>query len=107
MKKNELEAIKRRCNAATVGPWGIVELDGKWVVGIMRGGLKDRVWIEDSSCIERREDADFIAHAREDVPALLAEVERLRAILKAVKSEIENEFYAVALMRMRAVLGEK
>lgn len=31
--------------------------------------------------IIRREDAEFIAHAREDVPALVAEVERLRALL--------------------------
>jgi hypothetical protein len=107
VKRSEIEAIKRRCNAATVGPWGIVELDDKWIVGLMRGGLKERVWVEDSSCIERREDADFIAHARADVPELVAEVERLRAILGAVKSEVENEFYAVALMRIRAVLGEE
>ena len=33
-------------------------------------------------------DADFIAHAREDIPALLDEVERLRA---------ENDFFGKAL----------
>ena len=29
-------------------------------------------------------DADFIAHAREDIPALLTEVERLRVALERV-----------------------
>ena len=32
------------------------------------------------------DDAEFIAHAREDVPALLAEVERLRATVARVEA---------------------
>jgi hypothetical protein len=35
-------------------------------------------------CFDRTEDADFIAHARADVPALVAEVRRLRALAKDI-----------------------
>src|SRR5690606_38183933 len=34
------------------------------------------------------EDAEFIAHAREDIPALVAEVERLQAELAAARARI-------------------
>jgi hypothetical protein len=40
------------------------------------------------------EDAAFIAHARMDVPALIAEVEQLRAVAQAYLAEIEQ--YGVA-----------
>ena len=36
--------------------------------------------------VERDEDAEFIAHARDDVPALVAEVRRLRAIEQRVRA---------------------
>jgi hypothetical protein len=37
-------------------------------------------------------DAEFIAHARQDVPALLAEVERLRKVIKYI-NELSDDFY--------------
>ncbi len=42
---------------------------------------------EDGGVASKREDADFIAHARTDVPALLAEVERLRKELEWATDE--------------------
>ena len=62
----DLEAIKARCELATPGPWEA------------RDGY---VWRGDTSLAGtlRPADASFAAAARTDVPALVAEVERLLA----------------------------
>jgi hypothetical protein len=82
----ELEAIEARANAATPGPWYVVyEGSSDWEV------LTDALRDADGNSLEFRissshrhrapdcPDAAFIAKAREDVPALIAEVRRLRA----------------------------
>ena len=46
--------------------------------------------------VERDEDAEFIAHARDDVPALLAEVRRLRAMEQRVR-ELHHRDVAVVI----------
>ena len=60
MDKTELEAIRARCEAAHRSPW---LLSGFLTVTLDNGYL-----ICDSECDE---DAEFIANARQDVPALL------------------------------------
>jgi len=93
----DLEAIKARVAAATPGPWWSDESDMCWRLhGVMgrippqldgaipeqimnkqilkaakKGTTQAEYWPEPA-------DADFITHAREDVPALVAEVEKLR-----------------------------
>lgn len=68
---NRLNEIEARANAATEGPWDLIG-GGEYVtpVGIMvapdDGGVNGA-------------DAEFIAHARTDVPALVA---ALRAVLE-------------------------
>ena len=84
----DLEAIKARSEAATEGPW---EWDNP-TVG--QHWSRPEPWatvVDDevncggycyggsSSPIKSDADGQFIAHAREDIPALVAEVERLRA----------------------------
>jgi hypothetical protein len=68
----DLDAIRRRCEAATEGPWATYKSANGWHYMIPTVGVVDSVF--------RQAEADvrFIAHAREDVPALIAEVERLR-----------------------------
>ena len=68
----DLEAIEARANAASEGPW----YEEGWFTKDEDG---DYVEIEPA-------EAAFIAHAREDIPALLAEVERLTNICKAQKA---------------------
>ena len=86
----DLDAIEQRANAATEGSW---EYDGCGEI-IQHFSLPEpwaTVVSTDVACmaycyggsaagVERDEDAEFIAHARDDVPALLAEVRRLRAM---------------------------
>jgi hypothetical protein len=75
----DLEAIKARAEAATPGPW-----NGTWhatAESSIEGSDGHTVAYVNSECADHpgRRDADghFIAAARSDVPALVAEVERL------------------------------
>lgn len=84
MTDRELDAIAARCEAATPGPWEPVV--GRFDVIAPRetnAGL-DRYHVCDTSgrdYDQMRVNAAFIAHSRQDIPALLAEVRRLRALL--------------------------
>lgn len=85
----DLAAIKSRCEAATPGPW---YKDGPWYVD-KEPGVKDDLTLRALPLVvskarsailvpvydTRPEDVDFAALARTDVPALVAEVERLAA----------------------------
>jgi len=85
MTHEELEAIEAREAAATPGPWVC------WDEAIMSTAKPQCeaecvLWADANSGTDggrifytRDEDAEFIAHARQDVPALLAEVKRLKA----------------------------
>ena len=78
-----LEEIRKRCEAATSGPW-ISYVEGRdHLAGdsfIKRGGerRKEDLYLTGGTVA----DQDFIAHARQDIPSLLEEVERLRKRLK-------------------------
>jgi hypothetical protein len=84
---DELAAIKARAEEATPGPWAMWDGYGPTndgLMGVYRFGPADGTHvIEDGdgghALYARRDDWDFIATAREDVPRLVAEVERLRA----------------------------
>src|SRR5690606_2755660 len=80
MKPEELEAIRKRAEAATPGPWDVdIPMD-------VCGECENEYEIVESSVflapivaeLKIGANAEFIAHAREDVPKLLAEIDRLR-----------------------------
>lgn len=80
-----LDAIKARTTAATPGPWmwdGAIWqawADGESVLcAVARAGLR-----------VGQEDAEFMAHARADIPALVAEVESLRAKIAAAEQDYD------------------
>lgn len=72
-----LEAIRKRAEAATTGPWYTAHtFDGQWII-------KENGDII-SGTVSRDDDATFIIHSREDIPALLSEVERLRSYISRI-----------------------
>jgi len=75
MTTEELLAIEARANAATAGPWR-----GKKDEGVQADATD--VFETGCGCCSpshlSEADALFIAHARTDVPALVAEVRRLK-----------------------------
>lgn len=73
-----LAEIAARMQAATAGPWWtdtLAESDGSESIGV---GFGDDSWIVPCQDLDPL-DAEFIAHARADVPDLLADNARLRA----------------------------
>lgn len=83
MMTQQLDAIEARAKEATAGPWHT-----EWSAESALNG----VWCIDGRVCSaargsRAEDSEFVAHAREDVPALVAEVRRLRAALERIATE--------------------
>jgi hypothetical protein len=83
---DELARIEARANAATPGPWPLPE--ERRSPGIYQGqspNYDERLPLDHEGCDEwpwnTEENMIFAYKAREDVPRLIAEVRRLRAIL--------------------------
>ena len=98
----DLEVIKTRAEAATPGPWnwdtdwlrqGTEQEGGEVVMRVEVVGEPDET---EAQLVILTRDATFIAHAREDVPALLAEVERLRADNRQLRCALVAGCNAVA-----------
>ena len=86
----EILAIQDRCASASAGPWqSLVEGRDQALGGssfIMTGPELERgndIYLDGATIA----DQDFIASARQDVPRLVEEVFRLRALLKDSASE--------------------
>lgn len=113
MTDDELNEIEKRANAAAPGPWEDAEASvwehGQRVVDevfVRRPG--DNIAVasqilnpcadprnvpsQDTAAFIAQDTAAFIAHAREDVPALIAEVRRL----KARNAELEGGFREIS-----------
>lgn len=89
MPQERLDAIQERADNATTGPWvrweGWDDADNS----VSSDGREDAPTIAD--LITEKADAEFISRAREDVPALLAEVERLRDELAKAREVTEDK----------------
>lgn len=97
----QLDAIKARTDKATAGPWSrerpASKLEG-WHGGTVVAGTPGRqtIYADPPGGSYPSADCDFIAHARTDVPALLAEVERLRARERATMRVLREMLRAYA-----------
>jgi len=99
----DLEAAKKRCEAATKGPW---EVENGDVVSIGNDGTRvvegmQRHWSAMMSQLGRTKpietcweyavkDIDFIAHSITDLPAAIKENESLRKRLAEIEGEIQE-----------------
>ncbi len=96
LTNEEIEAIRKRAEKATKGPWIIEE--SRYGGYYNAGNPK----YDYSACISPENDIEFIAHARTDIPQLLAEIERLNALIGGIKEAVdieelyENEAIALA-----------
>ena len=89
MNQIDIEGIRAREQSATPGPWCISE-KGNTVKSLSIDGICHGM-------SPKQTDAEFIAHARQDIPALLDEVEHQQAelqhageVLQALKDTIQN-----------------
>jgi hypothetical protein len=122
ISNERLAEIEARCEAATEGPWyanpgGYVELD-EFGEGEHFNGIADTWNANDGK------DAEFIAHARQDVPDLIATVREQAAEIEDARrgeaasnaawdrecqwrteAEAERDLARAALQRVEAVLN--
>lgn len=80
------DAVRARCDAATLGPWWSLPIDdgGSYLCRnphVSGTGLAE---------IDRDADATFIAHARTDVPALLDELAALRGARALALDDLQS-----------------
>jgi hypothetical protein len=75
----DMDAIRQRCDQATPGPW-------KSYVEGREHDSGSSFFMTSGEDIELTRasvaDQDFIAHPRQDIPQLLAEIQRLKAMIK-------------------------
>lgn len=102
MTNAELDAIRKRAEAATAGPWhgntALRMIFAKRQSGDPEGADGDRpiasipLALDNTRGILGNRDADaaFIAHSREDIPALLDELQRLRDGLRDLRAFLVN-----------------
>ena len=92
-----LEDIKARAEAATEGPW---EWDGNDIdqCGTSWGSVVENTVSCMSYCYGgsvtqevKSADRDFIAHARTDIPKLVAALEAVQAKVKELQDDISGE----------------
>ena len=82
LSEQYLDEVKKRCDAATPAPWQSL-VEGRDFLGgdslIVRGPNRSEedLYLSGGSIA----DQDFVAHARQDIPLLLGEIERLKALL--------------------------
>ena len=88
LTQRDLNSIKERTEKAIPGPWCVAGSARDYVIA--KHGETERcsdspvLFAEDDCLHGRKEDAEFIAHARTDVLQLIEEVYRLRTMLQAV-----------------------
>lgn len=106
MTKPDIEAIKARVDATTEGPWEAVrnrygyDVTETWAVEPKGPSVHNVCHVTVGA-----EDAEFIAHARSDIPALLAYVEQLEAQIEQADSEVESDIDAYDIRKLRHMLG--
>ena len=83
----ELEAIRKRAEQATEGPWSI---NGKDYPNDKTAKLVTNKHVYIAKSFNGESDADFIANARTDIPKLLAEVDRLNDKVAYYLDEMER-----------------
>lgn len=108
-RSERLEAIRKRAEAATPGPWKATDhADESGSAWICLSGERFTPLAQgyDGEFLNRP-DADFIAAAREDIPWLLGEVEQMRTALEIIlKQSTVNIDPPYALFRLSAIADE-
>ena len=96
LTKQRLAEIEARCEAATDGPWTVGHRlydDGSVMCRCdpgpctpdEDGKIKGNLFNANYAIGNRENDNDFIVHAPTDIPALIAEVERLQKVIDMSK----------------------
>ncbi|GAK03313.1 hypothetical protein JCM19037_1628 [Geomicrobium sp. JCM 19037] len=85
LSEEQLNAIKERAYTASESPW-LIDGTDIWVDGNSRIDMKDY-----GSILQSFADAEFIAHTREDIPALLTHIVALENCSQELRNETKQQ----------------
>lgn len=86
----DIEQIKARVDRATPGPWSHFQtMSGQYYIGEANDDDAPIASMH-QGFDEQDRNAAFIAHARTDIPNLIAEVERLQAELEDLRAMLDR-----------------
>jgi hypothetical protein len=92
LSKEFIDSIKQRCEATTKGPWiASVEgcdhpLGGETLIIRGKDPREDDLYLFGGTV----EDYDFVANAKQDIPLLLEEIERLQEEIKRLQNLLNS-----------------
>ena len=92
--EEQLNEIETRVEAATPGPWMLIDRDIDWWYVETPEGLL-ATCNPSGEAIIGIEDAAFVAHARTDIPRLIEEVRRLRTKVTALDEELSEASWRI------------
>ena len=96
MTPSELAAIRTRLQKAASGPWKVTRVRNHWPSdlgdkfthpSVRTFRVPKRMYEIATQQVEA--DAEFMARARQDVPALLDEFDRLRSVVQKVRRDLQ------------------
>lgn len=95
LTKDQLEVIRKRSEKAKAGPWKLC--GNKWGDLVVYSGMNNGGEIAEMEFTTTQlEDADFIANARQDIPALLDHIAALQGKIEIYEAYAqENDYYAI------------
>ncbi len=97
MDRDELEKIRDRERRATPGPWRVTKETSIDVEGHEPSSFIVNALNPDPGGVLEESDSEFIAHAREDVPNLVAEVEILTHVVHQLQRRHRDETQALQI----------
>jgi hypothetical protein len=86
-----LSEVRKRCEEATSGPWvsfieGRDHMSGESFIQRSLDDSVEDLYLRGATV----EDQDFIAHARQDIPILLDEIERLKRQVENISNDQQD-----------------
>jgi len=90
LAEEQLNAMTARYEAATPGPWGVVGFSAADFEGVHTRYVKAGDLEVGSIRFYQNADASLVIHAPDDIPALIAEVRRLREENERLGDELFN-----------------
>jgi hypothetical protein len=111
MTDKEIEEIEARANRAHPAPWGIPPRRSNATKFWLQLKDKDGDWLwtwRGFVACDFEEDAEFVAHARSDVPALIAEIYRLKNVLRFMDQldTSQEHWWPTCLKHVKDALAE-
>lgn len=92
MTKAERDAMRKRCEAATPGPWRIRENERHTPYECdlsICGDIFVLANVNGPPYPHQSNNADLIAHSRTDIPACLDHIDKLEGLLRSITTDIE------------------